>query len=92
MELNKMKIQFSFKETKQFCSQPNLGHHAITTTYLGYKAINLNFWAMLQNFWGHFVKTQKSTTSCNYTRTQNLINAKTSLKDQNNLSFSVFGP
>ena len=59
---------------------------------MGHKAINLNFWAMLQNFWGHFVKTQKSTTSCNYNRTQNLINAKTSLKEQNNLSFSVFGP
>ena len=87
-----MKIQFSFKETKQFCSLPNLGQYAITTTYLGHKAINLNFWAILQNFWGHFVKTQKSTTSCNYTRTQNLINAKTSLKDQTNLSFSVFGP
>ena len=58
MELNEMKIQFSFKETKQFCSLPNLGQNAMTST----------FWAILQNlnFWGHFVKTQKSTTSCNY--------------------------
>ena len=79
-----MKIQFSFKETKQFCSQPNLGQNAITTTF-GQYCKNINFW-------GHFVRTQKSTTSCNYTRTQNLNNAKTSLKEQNNLSFSVFGP
>ena len=44
------------------------------------------------NFWGHFVKTQKSLLHVNTTRTQTFNNAKTSLKDQNNLSFSVFGP
>ena len=88
MELNKMKIQFSFKETKQFCSQHNLGRKAITSTYLGYNAISLNIWTKMQrpqliwaivqltttfglfckylNFWGHFVKTQKFTTLCNY--------------------------
>ena len=85
MELNKMKIQFSFKETKQFCSQPNLGQYAITTTF-GLYCKNINFW-------GHFVKTQKSTTSCNYNQNPKIsTNAKTSLKEQNNLSFSVFGP
>ena len=79
-----MKIQFSFKETKQFCSHPIWAILQLTSTFGPY-CKNINFW-------GHFVRTQKSTTSCNYTRTQNLNNVKTSLKEQNNLSFSVFGP
>ena len=85
MELNEMKIQFLFKETKQFCSQPNLGQNAITTTFGPY-CKNINFW-------GHFVKTQESTTSCNYNQNPKISTiTKTSLKEQNNLSFSDFGP
>ena len=81
-----MKIQFSFKETKQFCSQLNLGQHAITTTFGPYCNKKINFW-------GHFVKTHKSPLlHVNTTRTQNFINVKTTLKEQNNLSFSVFRP
>ena len=37
-------------------------------------------------------KSHLKTLLTSQTRTQNLNNAKTSSKDQNNLSFSVFGP
>ena len=79
-----MKIQFSLKRQNNFVLYLIWAIKQLTSTF-GLYCKNINFW-------GHFVKTQKSTTSCNYNRTQNLINAKTSLKDQNNLSFSVFGP